>query len=619
MAKEKKPPTIDELEPGTDEWFKAFANLPYADQVSLLNQSGDQALLGEGEEEGFDFGLPGTGYTLPPELGGMTGAQLDPVYQQLLQFGGGANIPSYTAKGELEPYDLAQEAARNNLVQDQATSLADVILSSLSGPGALDPQSFAPIETKPTERIATPGLTQLDRYARAGGYKGYIAQKIRDEGLTDDEAISALYNFISTPDDPNVSEDARATKQAIIDSLPTKYGGSETGVKLPSGRGQQSQRSGGTEAQDIRDLYDETGIYKWANDLYTKVADDEANVSVGWQDPQSGFYYTKGPTYEDSPLTEKFRNLGLPTPMESYTDPGRLDQMYNAMAPNASASGAEYYGTQASMDQLANELQKQSMDIGRRNTETQALFGRTGGMQPVPQAPAPAAQVGPQGQAQGGVLSYGATGPQPAPQQVVPPGPGTRGGANMAAPRGGVPGGARFPLDPAMAGGGNYSTIHPPGLGERPLNPTLDGWIAAMQDAYQPQAPMENRPMQPILGLENRGGGFDFGIKPGEIQQRSMANAALNFFGNGKRGTKPVELNQGTANKSQKMAQEAKDKFIRANANRFQHSQTITPDQLALINASGNAQFQASRGRSPYVDAITQRLLGQRAVGLRGL
>lgn len=614
MADKKK--SLDELDYGSQEWFDAFDALPYADQVSLINQSRDEtAAEGEGFADfgvGSGLGLPGTGYTLPDVLGGQGGAQLDPRFQALLQFGGGAAMPTYTSAGKLDPYDLPQEAARNNLVQDQATSLADVILSSLAGPGALDPSTFAPIETAPTDRIATPGLTQLDRYARAGGYKGYIAQKMRD-GATDDEAIADLYNFISAEEKPNDPPDVRATRQAIIDSLPTAYGGSDTKISPPSGRGQQTQRSAGTAGQSIRDLYDETGITKWANDLYMKVADDQANVAAGWTDPKTGFSYTKGPSYEESPIAKKFSSLGLPTPFAAYDDPQYLNMAYDTMAPNLGAETAGQTATNAQLQKTTDQAQAEFRDIGDRNIDMQKAY-RDLYVQPGEQV-----TVNPENQLNNLASAMSRMVP---PQQTggVPQQP-----ASAAA--------AAAPL-PTQAGGrvGAPQQYQPP-LPTPPAFTPAD--VTASGDAYnrafglaammmRPQTIEPGQPRNPAVNksvIANPAGGYDFQDSLGGAQAHAFMNQFANFIPmNGKgRGTKVERVNPTTAKASQTASDTARKKYTDAYNTQYRAGQSITPEQIQAINAYGNASFQARQGRTPYVDAITQRLLGQRAVGLRGL
>jgi hypothetical protein len=124
---------------------------------------------------------------------------------------------------------------------------------------------------------------------------------------------------------------------------------------------------------------------------------------------------------------------------------------------------------------------------------------------------------------------------------------------------------------------------------------------------------------QRIQGLQGPNGGFDFAQTPGRsAQTQAMGNAALNFFGGNKRPTKVVELNQANAKKSQQQADTARNTFIKANADRFRASQGVTQDQAAMIRAYEAARSQANQGRKPFTDAVMQRLLAQRALGLRG-
>jgi hypothetical protein len=577
----KKKANIGDLDPGSDEWMAAYNALSPTDQAAVFNQQANapafdfqQAVtdapdpLGWGQIAGTDpegwgqFGTVspvggGTGYATP---GGFGDIGLDPAYQQLLQAGGGVNIPSLTSAGKLEPYDIGQEASRVNLMQDNASSIADIILSSLAGPGALDPASFAPVVTEPTERISTPGLTQLDRYAQGTGYKAYVAKKIRDEGATDDEALADLYNFISAPDDPSIPPEAKAARQEIIDSLPSAFNTGGGQVQLPSGNGKSGPAR---TSQDTRSLFDESNISKWANDLYFKVADDQANVDVGYQDPKTGFWYKDSPTEEDSPAAAKFKNLGLPTPFAQYNDPQYLQMAYDAAAPNLDASmqaREQNIGqTQADQDRIGQE----SRGPIDRNINVQKLLSQNGGMRSVPNAP-----------------------PQPAVPPVVP---GRTQGATLSFGQG--------------VGQPDIVGSQPP-RGLSPIEQRAGG-----------------AQMMPLQGFQNPQGGFDF--NPDEsATKRALANAALNFnfgMGGGKRPTKPVALNQNVGKQSQKAADTARRAYADANTKRYQASQASTPDLAAAVRALATANVAADSGRKPFTDAVMQRLLGQRAVGVRGL
>lgn len=585
MADKKK--TVTELEPGTNEWLKAFDALSSQDKASIFNSQYDPTV------SDFDYtfdegvsGQPGAGTAGTGFIGAPPGYDLDPAFQQLLQFGGGVNIPQLSAKGALEPYDLSQEAQRVNLMQDNASSIADVILSSLAGPGALDPASFAPVVTKPTDRVATPGLTQLDRYARGTGYKGYIAQKIK-AGATDDEAIADLFNFLDAPVDETVDPKHQALRQELIDSLPSAY---KTGELVPpsgGGRGQNTSGAAGRGAQDTRDLFNESEISKWANDLYFKVADDQANEEAGWRDPESGFLYSSAPTQEDSPLTQKFKNLGLPTPFAAYDDPQYLQMAYDQVAPNLASDLGSWEeniaGTQAEQARIGKET-RGPID---RNIETQRLYRENftpGGFQARPN------------ELQNRLNN-------------IP-------GAPPSAPGGGM----RMPGQPP----GDVAARQQNFMNN--INQAAQGGLASQ---YLPDQVSKFAPR----GIANPGGGFDFG-GPRPAEQQALGNAALNVFGAmpfagpEKRGTKVVPLNEATTKQSAKDAEAARKKYAQANARSYEAMQYTSPDIGAAVRAAIHAQNVAGRGHpnaavnggsSPFRDAVMQRLIGQRAVGVRGL
>jgi hypothetical protein len=534
--------------------------------------------------------VAGTGY------GGAaaSGFELDPMYQQLAQFGGGVNIPSLTAKGALDPYDIGQEAQRVNLAQDQASSLADLIQAALAGPGAIDPSSFAPVRTMPTERIATPGLTRLNAMAEGSGYKGYIAQKIKG-GATDDEAVADLFNFLDAPEDESIDPKLRETKQSIIDSLPSAF---KSGNQLTLPSQGVNTRTGtsaaaGRPAQDTRDLFQESEIGRVAEDLYMKAYDDRAKVDVGWEDPDHpGTYYTQAPTEEDSAATTKFKNLGLPTPFAAYDDPKYLQMAYDTLAPGVNQEGANWDEQVAKTQRESDKVAKESQGPIDRNIATQKRYRDTGGYRwEMPPAPPP--------------MGRGDVTEDP-----------TTGGTVDANGHGVFSLRSHGAMSPVDANGHGVMSDYSPS--PQPVPPRFD---------------MNTQPSPtkvPIRGIANPDGGFDFGsatARPAESQ--AMANRILNFVGGmplgggSDRGTKTVTLNADTARQSASAADAARRKFAAANIARYQATQALGNDQGNAITAWENARYnampvaQGGRGRTPFVDAIMQRKLGQRALGLR--
>jgi hypothetical protein len=684
MPKKKK--DFSELDPGSTAWMNALTAMSPQEQAALFGggqpdvYNFDDSVTGTAEQPGgfadygdeSGIGLAGTGYTLPP---GFEGLSMDPQTQGMLQFGGGVNIPTLSAKGVLEPYDLPQEAARVNLMQDNATSIADVILASLAGPGAIDPSSFAPVVTPPTERIKTPGLAQLDRYAQGGGYQGYIARKIRDEHMTDAEATAALYNYIATPESDQVTDEDRRTKQTIIDSMQSAFGSGDQ-VKVPN---MFDTGLADRPSQEVRNTYDEPQIAKFAYDLFTKSSDDLAATEAGYQDPKTGYWYSDAPVSEDSPLMQKFRNLGLPSPFEQYNSPDRLQSMYDQVAPTLGADVQNQQQNVVDLQAIQDQLLKESQAASGRNIDAMRLMRenyRPAGYQNAPTTPpvgpAPPSQVqaspfGGAGDVVGGVLMGGNPGRGAAgalrAQGIGGDGQGgflsgllgsnatagaiptkNQGGAwsNRPTPPpplannlGGTPpgdiyggdwqstvGGQILPASraPSAAPGKNLGgpgAVPPPfSLPMLPTNSLNQGALPG--STWRPEGTKQN-----IQGIENPAGGYDF--MPGQnVDQRAMANAVLNFFGampfggGAKRGEKVVTLNADTAKRSQKAADEARKKFTNTNTARYQATQNATPGMNAAAYALGQANTQ-SKSTTPFQDVIMQRLLGQRAVGVRGL
>lgn len=560
----KKLKNIGAYDYGTDSWMQAFNQLSPEDQAAMFNFAGaptDSAQQPEGfadQGEGSGLGLPGTGYTIPSSLGG-AGADYstDPAYQGLLQFGGGVGIPQLTSAGNLDPYDLSQEASRVNLMQDNASSLADVVLASLAGPGAIDPNSFNPITTPPENKLKTPGLTLAGRYARGGGYQGFLSQKIAN-GETDAEAVADMWDLVNAPDSSTLNPQDKAARDELIRSLPNNT--------------KPQQAIPGITPDDPRNAYDQDRITNFAGDLFGKVSQDLAAQESAYQDPQTGTWYEDMPTTVDSPLTKKFRDLGLPTPTAQYTDPMYLDQMMSAANPNAAQENQAETQRQGSQDDIIAKLFQDSQGAGQDySNQLQGLntFDKT--------------------QQQNRMHPHDIQGLM----------------------RNGVP----------VQGDGTPMPQKPRAdlFGTPQHNP-----LAPVGAVQQSRAPMEQgTPQFSFTDLQGQPGVGSYGT----AQTQDMAGHVMDFFKNmplgaaqaDKREKPQLVTRTGTAQAGQNYNSKVKTATDAYSREWGRRNNQISAGRTGEIQALANANFAQQQGRSPYVDAVMQRLLGQRAVGVRGL
>ena len=335
---------ITTADPSSDEWQNAYDQLSPQNQSEIFN-FGTDPTSSQAQPFGFaDFGedsnlpgLAGTGYTLPYGFD-TSGVGIDPTSQGLTQFSGGVNIPQFTAAGKLDPYDLSQEVTRTNLFQDQVSSLMDLGMAGLAGPGAIDPSVFAPEQKLPTakDRIATPGLDLLERYAKGTGYRAFLAKKMLPtemggENMTDDEALASLWEQVNKADDKTIDPKLQAAQAELKKSLPANTYQSNQ-LTPPSQQygaaGLGTTPSTDTAAKQSVGPYDTGLVTGFAAKLFQDSLADQSAIGSAWQDTEGivdpkrpGAYYSDSPVETPSAATKSFTEAGLPTPVEKYTDP----------------------------------------------------------------------------------------------------------------------------------------------------------------------------------------------------------------------------------------------------------------------------------------------------------
>ena len=586
-AKKDKAPNLFEEPVGSARWVQAYNALNPQDQqnaAAFFDQPGAQ-------QDVFDFG--GSTDFSEPQDGGFGTATLDPMYQEMLQTGGGVNIPTLTSKGALEPYDLPQEAAMTNLMQDRWTSLADVMGAGVSGPGAIDPTLFAPKVTMPEDVIETPGFNLASKYSKTGGYQKYLTDKVMS-GKSDAEAVADLWDLVNAPDDEAIDPKARALRDEVIRSLP-RNPKAETGLVPPSGGTAVDQMlatsTGAKGAGGALQNYDLLRINTEAKDLFDKISQDEAAVAGGWQNPENQRWYTREPTQEDSYLTTKFHNLGLPTPIAQYDDPEYLKAALDQI-PDLTDMGT-YDQTVADTQKASDEALARARRVDAGDLDVQRAFTEMAGRNAANRTQLERAQqLGNLGDvfAEQSDIARGGAAPG-----ATRTGPGinlggritgTSLGANMG--RVALPG-----TTPMPEGRGEGAKVAGPGLG--PLKPVPTWTFGSPEEGYQVAdtraGAMAKAPGDAILNL------FDFG---------------------GKNAKKTQKLDQVTANQSSKARQKASKEFDKANTARYQatHGDASAAD-LQSLYAIWGAQNARATGATPFNDAIAQRKLAQRAMGLR--
>lgn len=602
----KKPPNIGELQPGSAAWMKAYDALSPEDQASIFNATYNDPTQDEFQDfESFDNGA---GFGAPPLAGtasyspvvAMSGAELDPFTQQLLQFGGGVNIPQYTSAGKLDPYDLGQEAARTTLGRSQITSLADIIGSALAGPGAIDPSLFQPEITMPTERLKLTGLSENERYAKGTGWQSYIANAVRPKelggrGLTDAEATADMWKFLndtSGVDKPGgkVTQQMLDVRDSILSDLPANLqavqnAGTATDLEIA--------RQKMTPMQQMQSQYDQIGIQKFAADQFGKVNADVEAQGAGWQDPNDpSKWYTSAPTQEPSYMTTYFHNRGLPTPNEQYTDPERMNQMISAQAgPDWQQQIAQTFTGAAQRQADIDELARKSNQASDYNMQLQALLNEPRN-QPTPGG-LRARTPGELGQAMNSVTQFMAPGAAQAgaPYTISSP---TRHAEIVPTAQDAARNIGRAQVSAALTNLASQPN--------QPARPAINQ-IYSFQDALG----------QPL--------GATTDPRTARAAQRQAAVQSGDLFGafwGGGKAPKKIGPNAG------KQAQQASDAARRAYENAYasnwqQNNWTTSPARGAQIDALYNANYAQQQGRTPFVDAMIQRLLGQRARGLRGI
>jgi hypothetical protein len=404
--------------------------------------------------------------------------------------------------------------------------------------------------------------------------------------LTDAEAVAELWQLVDRPDSPDLDKATRDKRDEIIRSLPLNP--QAPGITPPSAMTAAGSptapvltSTGEAGAGGANRNYDLLRINNFASDLFGKVATDQAATQAGWSDPATGKYYSSAPVEEPSYLTTKFRNLGLPTPIERYDDPARMQELLSQVAPNYPQDLANQQ-TQVSdlqaaqdaalsrarrLDASDTDVQQALTEMTRRNTANQAQLQRAQGLGDLGSVLAEQSDIG-----------------RTPPQQ-------RRGG-------------------PTINLGGRITGTGTDTYGRTRTNPNATG--EGSKVAGPGLAPLQQVPTWAY-------GSPDTGFQTAGSQGEAMARALYGgFFGIGDKKSQATKLTPQVASQSKKARTAADRAFEQANTNRFRATQATTPDRDTAMQAAGQAYAMANLlNRTPFLDAMLQRQLGGRAQGLR--
>ena len=279
------------------------------------------------------FGAQGAGMVSQMDFGGDS-PEFDDAAMEVMEYGT-ADYPQFTAKGEVDPYDLSQIISRMGLVNNQASRIADYSTLAMMGsdPGMYDVNAFNPTVTAPTERLRSPGRENLSRLVSGGTpYERYIAELMSTRGMSGAAAVQQMMRDINEPDDPSLSARDRQAKQDLIDSL------SSFSLESKAAASGFPYTPGGADKNKDTIEYDIPGLVSLASD-WDKMLQEDPLEGEGWEDIEGQFgapgtRYTEQPLVEDSEAAEWYKSRGLPLPTEQYTDPKYMDALIASVSPN---------------------------------------------------------------------------------------------------------------------------------------------------------------------------------------------------------------------------------------------------------------------------------------------
>jgi hypothetical protein len=543
----------------------------------------------------YDMGFAGATDT-PWSFGESNEPQLDYGNYDLLQMGN-VDIPELTSKGAVDPFDLTQQAKQVNLAQDYGALILDNILSAMSGPGAYDVGAFTPTYDY-GEPLNLTGRRKAETRAQQGGYEGFLADQILNENLSPSEAEALMWSIVETPDDdPDLTDDDRARKKALLATLPKAPPVRLTGADAVMA--QKGLISGGLPgavatgqsaeaATEGRAQYDTAKVTAAADTVWNDLMEDP---EFAYRDEATGQYYGRTPEQAmiKTPQMEFFDRYGLPYPTASYTDPKYLESSLNAQGTTPESRAAEQEAYDAAFAGLNEEVAGASDRYKGANTANQELieaFRNAPGVSPEERQP------------------YGA---ERFTQAQTPRTPITSGQA-----------GAQI-TNQLRGLGQDVGPVTQPQFGEMVAQQLRD--LGGTSAPTPPRVPSTGPSYMQSQGpfVSDVGGNitpYDFANPPEQAPESAIARIIRGTlgFGGSRDVPKTRRATQADLATQGKTRQDAAREVQRISGQRLQA--TYQDPRLAAITQGAYLNALAQQGRTPFNDAIALRRQGNRAIGV---
>ena len=340
-----------------DQWW---GSLSPAEQEGLMSQymtgiTGPSAMDygSDFEDTGFNFGMDmGGGGMMPMNAMGVA-----------------PSVSDFQIKGKTNYQDLAEEAKRVNLLQDYGSLSVDNILTGYGGGGSYDIDAFTPTYEY-GEPLNLKGRRKAEMLSKTGGWQGFVTDLILENGMSPAEAEAELYKTVSAPDDDSLSDQDRALKASLIESLPPS--------RADQGPISPSMSRNRTEAGKTRDPYDSEAISQFTTRVWSDLLEDP---EFAYQDPKTGLYYGKTPEEAEvkTPQMLAYDKFGLPYPTATYEDPEYIDAMTRVNSgglgtEEVAAAGQEFDVGRNDLNAQIDDLKRQRQVAGQDATRLQSAW-----------------------------------------------------------------------------------------------------------------------------------------------------------------------------------------------------------------------------------------------------
>jgi hypothetical protein len=318
------------------------------------------------------------GAIAPGAYGGNYGPSMDQPGLDLAGYNT-VDIPTRNAKGNVEPFELSQAQGRFNLAQDQTSYMDNPMLAAMSGLGGIGPDAFTPTYDY-GEPLNMAGNKKARHYIDTGGYKGFIADAILNQGMGPDEAVAKAIELANKTDVSMLGLEDQKLVKSLQQSLPLAKGGGkgqltvddqgqlttgaavkpgevEPGIPIPGGR--------------TRSAYDEDKVLGEATKMFDDIAADPA---FAYEDKATGNFYSKTPEQAmiKTPFMQAFDKAGIPYLTDQYTDQKYVDRA----AQGLTGRGPEEQ--QQVQSDWEKQLQQLQDEQSQRVTAEQQQVGQLG-------------------------------------------------------------------------------------------------------------------------------------------------------------------------------------------------------------------------------------------------